>query len=81
MKSRRPEPYLDSEQYELQAQSIFHADVYYDVTDNDTHIVPRIMTHNNDHQTGIWIRASSVFKNNSKGEADVRIHNADLSSQ
>ena len=57
--------------------------MYYDVTDNETYIVLRIMTLNNKPQTGIWIRASSLFKSNSKGQANMRIHkhNADLFSQ
>jgi hypothetical protein len=59
------------------------ADVYYDVTDNETYLVLRIMTFNNKPQKGIWIRASSLFKNISKGQASVRIqkHNIDLFSQ
>ena len=83
MKSRRPEPYLIVEQCGLYVKSIFDADVYYDVTDNETYLVIRIMTLNNKHQTGTWIRASSLFKHDCKGQASVRIqqHNFELFSQ
>ena len=83
VKSKRPEPDLDVEQYDLKIKSIFDADVYYDADDNETHLVLRIITLDNKPQTGIWIRASSLFKNNSKGQANMRIqkHNVDLFSQ
>ena len=64
MKSKRPEPYLDVEQYDLKIKFVFDADVYYDADDNETYLVLRIMTLDNKPQTGIWIRASSLFKNN-----------------
>jgi hypothetical protein len=51
-KSRRHEPYLAVEQYDLKIKAIFDADVYYDVTDNETYLVRRIMTLNNKPQTG-----------------------------
>ena len=44
VKSKRPEPYLDVEQYDLKIKSIFDADVYDDADDNETYIVLRIMT-------------------------------------
>ena len=83
MKSKRPEPYLDVEQYDLKIKSIFDADVYCDADDNETYLVLRIMTLDNKPQTGICIRASSLFKNNSKGQANMRIqkHNVDMFSQ
>jgi hypothetical protein len=57
--------------------------VYYDAEDNETYLVLRIMTLDNRPQTGIWIRASSPFNDNSKGQANMRIqkHNVDMFSQ
>ena len=83
VKSKRPEPYLDVEQNDLKIKSIFDADVYYDAEDNETYLVLRIMTLDKKPQTGIWIRASSLFENNSKSQANMRIqkHNDDMFSQ
>jgi hypothetical protein len=53
VKSRRPEPYLDVDQYDLNFKSISDADAYYDVTDDEPYLVLSIMTVNNKPQTGI----------------------------
>jgi hypothetical protein len=83
MKSKRTEPYLDVEQYDLKGKSIFDADVYYDAEDNETCIVLRIMTLDNKPQRGIWVRASYLCENNCKGQANMCIqkHNVDMFSQ
>ena len=83
VKSERLKPYLDFEQYYLQFKYIYDADVYDHAEDNETCIVLRIMTLDNTPQTGICIRASSMFKIICKGQANMRIQkqNVDMFSQ
>ena len=80
VKTKRPEPFLDVEQYDFKVKAINDADVYYDTVDNETYLVLHITTHNNQPETGIWIRASSLFKNNSRRDVFQKMnkHNVSL---
>lgn len=79
VKTMRPEPYMDVEQYDSKVKSVNDVDVYFDTTDNETYLVLHITTLNNDPQTGIWIRASSLFKNNSNRESIQKMNKHNIS--
>jgi hypothetical protein len=83
VKTKRPEPYMDVEQYDSKIKSVNDVDVYFDTIDNETYLVLHITTLNNDPQTGIWIRASSLFHNNSMKDANQKMkkHNITLLHQ